>query len=147
MGLKLEPGELVKDFRKTMDKLAVLCKENRVGNFSSQEFIVDSTFWYWQSCQKKHPNSRTENSDDARATLNGCVHGANYSKYTKFSCPNDNTERRPFAFKESKWLHKSWCFRKNYFNALKSCFDDQKLANVPVPVPRPENSERGEQPE
>jgi predicted chitinase len=128
MGLDIKPGEIVKNFRKTMDKLAVPCKENRVGTMSSQEFIVDSTFWYWQSCQRKFPKYRTDDSDETKAKLNGCVHGADYSSYISKSCPKNNSGK-PFAYSGSKWIHKSWCHRKNYFNALKECMDDIKKEN------------------
>lgn len=125
-GLKIEPGELVNNFRKTIDHLSVPCSENRVGKFSSQEFIVDSSFWFWQSCRKRHSDSLTDPSDDAKVKFNNCVHGgaANYSEYKGFSCPENNSNK-PFSFQETKWIHRSWCHRKNYFNAFKECFEKQ----------------------
>ena len=119
-GLILRPEELINDFQKTVDLLATPCEGKKGPTMTSEEFIVNSSFWYWKRCrQKKYASSLKSDSDKAVAAVSACVNGApeKYKTYNASLCQGPNNK------KDSHWTLKSFCSRLKAFNAFSSCFD------------------------
>ena len=120
-GLILRPEELINDFQKTVDLLAMPCEGKKGPAMTSEEFIVNSSFWYWKRCrQKKYASSLKSDSDKAVAAVSACVNGApeKYKTYNASLCEGPNNK------KDSHWTLGSFCLRLKAFNAFSSCFDE-----------------------
>ncbi len=114
-GLILEPKELITDFERTVNQLSLPCKGVKVDPLTSQEFIVDSSLWYWKQCQKSYPYYRNSSSDKAIAKMSKCVHGSpSYNSYNESLCAPGTPP--------GHWTLASYCHRLKAFRALHSCF-------------------------
>ena len=88
-GLVLEPASLLNDCENTLNQLSLPCKDRGVAGMSSEEFIVDSSLWFWkknvQSTYERHMNAPLY---QAVAKVSSRIHGAasTYNKFTGSSC-------------------------------------------------------------
>ena len=124
-GLEIKPPELIADFEKTVDILAAPCRVNRVSAMTSKEFIIDSSLWYWQRCQKKYSDYIDNNSDKAVQYMSTCVHGEKgyfELENTDSLCANQNPS------KSLAGIERSYCGRRKLFLALSSCFNKTSFA-------------------
>lgn len=114
-GLELTPRELVNDFKNAAHELSIPCNERGLVGMKSEEFIVDSTFWYWNKCQQQNYFSSyiQTASDQAVARVTECIHGKHktYRNYSSINCQSPRN-----------WREKSYCSRKNSFTKIISCF-------------------------
>jgi len=119
LGLEINPSQLIDDFEASADELALPCRDRGIGNFSSERFVVDSSFWYWKKCQNTSYFSPYiyVNSDQAVSRMTECVHGksAVYQNYASINCNASNSD---------DWRKQSYCSRRKAFKKLISCFID-----------------------
>lgn len=113
--VEFDPDEVISDFENTVNQLAIPSPGQRVGNMSAQEFIVDSSFYYWRKCQDDHPNSVASSDNTEFARLSGCIHGSmnSYLKPSTQNCP---------APHGGGWIREAYCGRKKYRDALTECY-------------------------
>lgn len=118
VGLEINPSELIDDFEHSADELALPCKDQGFSNFSSERFVVNSSFWYWKKCQNTAYFSRYvgENSEQAVSRMTECVHGKSsvYQNYASINCSASNRD---------DWRKQSYCSRLNAFRKLVKCIN------------------------
>lgn len=114
-GLAIDPSVLLNDFENTVDEMALPCKGRGVDPIASDEFIVDSSLWYWKRCQtwgdyKPYVNV---NSDKAVSRMSQCIHGKHptYENYQSINCSVTNSD----------WRKQSYCNRRKAFRAAVKC--------------------------
>ncbi|MBC97397.1 MAG: hypothetical protein CME63_06585 [Halobacteriovoraceae bacterium] len=115
-GLEIYPYELLEDFEQSVDEMALPCKDRGLADFSSEKFIVDSSFWYWKKCQTQSYFSSfiDDNSKQAVARVTECIHGRNsvYQNYQTIDCSQSQS---------GNWRKESFCSRKRAFESLVQC--------------------------
>ena len=124
-GLEIKPPELVDDFEATIDILAAPCHASQVSAMTSREFIIDSSLWYWQRCQKKYPSYINQDSDKAVRYLSKCVHGNR--GYLKLESGDDLCAGKSSS-NVPAWIIQSYCGRRKLFQALRTCFNKVAFA-------------------
>ena len=129
-GLTLEPSSLVNDFENTVNQLALPCKERGVPPMSSQEFLVDSSLWYWKkNCKKDYEKSIHLSPAKSVAQITQCVHGrvSAYKTFNRSSCNANGTPKKALSKKlgSKAWYLDSFCHRLKSFKALDDCLGEQ----------------------
>ncbi len=128
-GLTLEPGSLVNDFEKTLNQLALPCKDRGVPSMSSQEFLVDSSLWYWKkNCRKDYETSIHMSPAKSVSRITQCVHGrvSIYNTFNSSSCNPNGTPKSDLLQQLGKkaWFLESFCHRLKSFKALDDCLGE-----------------------
>lgn len=115
VGLSIEPLVLLNDFENTVDEMSLPCQDRGVSPIKSEEFIVDSSFWYWKRCQtwSDYKPFVNVNSDKAVARMSQCIHGKHptYENFQNIDCNINNSD----------WRKRSYCNRRRAFKAAVTC--------------------------
>lgn len=113
--LSLDPQDLVFDFEDSVDQLSLPCMGEGLSDFKSEEYIVDSSLWFWKKCQNSTFTKTFLNSssDEAVSRMTQCVHGRHktYENHASINCSNPGSDFR----------EKSFCDRKKAFQVALSC--------------------------
>ena len=126
------PEELIRDFENTVDSLAQPCRGEGTSFMSSQEFLVDSSLWFWQTrCKRRYRRTVNQSPSGAVAEITKCVHG-NYDIYSQVSASSCTTNGRPTtqALNEARkkagqeMKLRGYCRRLQSFKALDACLGE-----------------------
>lgn len=126
-GLTLEPQTLVNDCENTLNQLALPCKDRSIGGMSSQEFIIDSSLWFWKkNVQQAYRQHMNEPLYRAVAKISAPIHGKAriYNRFTADSCNLDGSIKDRSMYDSlggNKWIMESFCGRLKSFKAVDDC--------------------------
>ena len=127
-GLVLDQA-LVNNFEGTVNNLALPCEDKGAGFMSSEEFLVDSSIWFWKkNCMDEYDESINWTPDKAVGRITKCVHGAValYDTFDASFCNADGSPKEGHLgrlHQDKRWYLRSYCHRLKSFSVLDKCFN------------------------